>query len=385
MSRVVLMNPGPVMTAAEVRDALSGPDLCHREAEFSDLLTRVRHGLTKVCGGTGSHDTVVLTASGTGAVEAAIASAVPRDGVVLTLENGHYGERMHDIAVSHGIAVRRLAVPWGQPLDPADVAARLAAEPDVTHVTLVHHETSTAMLNDLTGIARVVADAGRSLVVDAVSSVGCEDVDVAAQRIDWLAGTSNKCLEGAPGLSFVTARTELLDALDGRSGRGYTVDLGRHHRAQSRALAPAFTPAVPTFYALDVALDRLRRETVAGRGARYGRLARVLRDGLGERGLDVHLALHERSCSLTSLTLPDGIGYAELHAGLRDRGYVVYASQEHLRDQAFRVATMGTLTEDEVHGFLGALDEVLDEHRQARWHRERRHTGRVPAQRTVAT
>ncbi|NKY38556.1 aminotransferase class V-fold PLP-dependent enzyme, partial [Cellulomonas septica] len=198
--------------------------------------------LTAVDAATGAviaTEVLAVTSSGTGAVEAAVASAVPPDGVVLTLENGHYGERMRQIAQSHGIPVRRFEVPWGRPLDARDVAARLATEPQVTHVTLVHHETSTAMLNDLAGIARVVADAGRSLVVDAVSSVGCEDVDVAAQGVDWLAGTSNKCLEGMPGLSFVTARADLLDALDGRPGRGYTVDLGRHHRAQARAGVPA--------------------------------------------------------------------------------------------------------------------------------------------------
>lgn len=387
MTRVVLLNPGPVMTADEVREALAGPDLCHREADFGGLLARVRHELTDLCGGTGTHDTVVLTSSGTGAVEAAVASAVPADGVVLTLENGHYGERMRQIAQSHGIPVRRFEVPWGRPLDAHGVAARLAAEPQVTHVTLVHHETSTAMLNDLPGIARVVADAGRSLIVDAVSSVGCEDVDVAAQGVDWLAGTSNKCLEGMPGLSFVTARADLLDALDGRPARGYTVDLGRHHRAQARAGVPAFTPAVPTFYALEVALRRLRAETVAGRRARYGRLADLLRAGLVERGFTVHLDPAERASSLTSLDLPPGLTYAELHAGLRARGYVVYASQEHLRDHAFRVATMGTLTEDEVRGFLAALDEVVAATPRTgpRHERERRHTGPSHAVAPVAT
>ncbi|KOV11998.1 aminotransferase [Streptomyces sp. XY511] len=357
--RLVLMNPGPVITDDRVRAALAGPDMCHREPEFSDLLTRVRHKTTLVAGGDDRHTSVVLTGSGTAAVEAAVSSAVPHGGGLLVIDNGHYGERFRHIADAHGIRAHRLELGWATPVDLDAVDRALAADPGLTHVGVVHHETSSGMLNDVAAVTRIAHAHGREVVVDAVSSIGAERISLAADGVDWLAGSANKCLEGAPGLGFVSAARTSFEALAGHPRRGYYLDLHRHYAAQEKAQAPAFTPAIPGFYAFDAALDLALAEGWEARHARYTALARRLRDGLEALGLEILLPPGQRAASLTAVRIPDGCGYAELHGGLRAEGFVIYSAQEQLAADFFRLSTMGQMTQRDIDRFLTVLTRIL--------------------------
>ncbi len=353
--RTVLMNPGPVVAAERVRAALGGPDLCHREVEFTELMNRVRDRVTRICGGGREHTSLILTGSGTAAVEAVVTSVVPADGALLTLDNGHYGRRMHDIAVAHGLRSERLVFGWANPIDLDAVDRALAADPGLSHVAVVHHETSTGMLNDIAAVTRVAHRHGREVVVDAVSSVGAEDVDLVRDGIDWLAGSANKCLEGMPGLAFVAGRRTAFAALDGHPRRSYYLDLARHFTAQEMSATPAFTPAVPTFYAFDTALGLALEEGVRARGDRYRALVRVLRDGLQRLGFTLLLPPEHRAVGLTVVRLPPGVSYDDLHAPLKAAGYVVYAAQGPLAESCFRLSTLGALTAEDITGFLDAL------------------------------
>ncbi|MFF1837835.1 pyridoxal-phosphate-dependent aminotransferase family protein [Streptomyces sp. NPDC058231] len=358
-ARLVLMNPGPVMTDGRVRDALGGPDLCHREPEFSELLARVRHRTTLVAGGDDRHTSVVLTGSGTSAVEAAISSAVPADGGLLAVDNGHYGERFSHIARAHGIRSHRLELGWGNPADPAAVDRALSGRPGLTHVGLVHHETSSGMLNDVAALTEVAHSHGCEVIVDAVSSIGAERIGLAEDGIDWLAGSANKCLEGAPGLGFVSASRTAFEALAGAPRRSYSLDLHRHYLAQEKAQAPAFTPGVPAFYAFDTALSLAVAEGWEARNLRYRGLARQLRDGLEELGLEILLPPEQRAAGLTAVRIPGGWSYSELHEGLRAHGFVIYAAQEQLARDYFRLSTMGCMTEGDIGRFLLVLRRLL--------------------------
>lgn len=353
------MNPGPVMVDERVRAALTGPDLCHREPEFSALMTRVRERVVEVCGGTrDEHAAVVLTGSGTSAVEAALSSVVPDDGGVLVVENGHYGERFSELADLYGLRSARVDFGWSQPVDLERVAEALSADPGLTHVAMVHHETSTGMLNDVAAVARVARAAGCATIVDAVSSVGAERLHLADDGLDWVAGSASKCLESVPGLGFVCGRRDGFAALDGVRRRTQYLDLRRHFAAQVEAEAPAFTPAIPAFYAFDVALELALEEGVAARGERYRRLADRLREGVRRLGLTLLLDPAERAASLTAVRLPDGLSLAELHDGLKDAGFVIYAAQGPLSGDFFRLSTMGVMTERHIDGFLDALARV---------------------------
>ncbi|MCQ8773903.1 2-aminoethylphosphonate aminotransferase [Streptomyces sp. KLMMK] len=354
----VLLNPGPVNVHERVRAAMTYPDVCHREPEAAALMRRTRAKATAVCGGDENHTSVLLAGSGTAALEAAVSSVVPRDGKILVLDNGNYGERIHRIVTVHGIPEHHLEFGWMNPMDPAAVDAVLAADPQITHVGMVHHETSTGMLNPLREIGEVVARHGRSLLVDGISSVGAEEFDMAADHVDWLVGTANKCLEGLPGVSFVCARRDRLEALADVPSRTFYLDLHGHYVAQDKVGAPLFTPAVQVMYAFEEALDLMLAEGVGERIARYTDFARRLRAGFAERGLRFLLPEEQMSTSVTNVHVPDGVRYADLHDLLKDEGFVIYGVQEQVGN-VFRVANMGQLATDVPDVFLAALDRVL--------------------------
>ncbi|MGW4309646.1 pyridoxal-phosphate-dependent aminotransferase family protein [Streptomyces californicus] len=357
--RVVLLNPGPVNVHDRVRAALAGPDECHREPESQALLGTVGGKITEVCGaGRDSHATVLFTGSGTAALEAVLSSVVPADGRLLVLDNGHYGERLLRIADVHGIATVRLEFGWAVPLDLDAVDQALAADAGITHVAVVHHETSTGMLNPLRELGPLVARHGRSLIADAISSLGAEDLDVVRDHVDWCVGTANKCLEGMPGISFVCAPRERLEALAHVPARTFYFDLSANYRAQVVKGSPQFTPAVQVLRALDAALDLTLAEGVAARTARYAARAAEIRAGLEERGIELLLPPERRAGSITNAHLANGMTYDELHDGLKEHGYVIYATQEKSAG-VFRLANMGQLTGEDIAGFFRAFDEVV--------------------------
>ncbi|WP_085695364.1 MULTISPECIES: alanine--glyoxylate aminotransferase family protein [unclassified Pseudomonas] len=357
--RQVLMNPGPVTTQERVRLSLAGPDQCHREPEFAALMTAVRQKITQVSGGDDRYASVVLTGSGTAAVEATMASVIPDGGTVLIIDNGHYAERLHDIAKIHAIASVRLTLGWSVPVDKELIDRTLRENPGVTHVAVVHHETSTGMLNDIVGLAAIAHRHGCKMIVDAVSSLGAEPIDQSRDGIDWLIGSAGKCIEGMPGLSFVCALKADFASLKAHKARTFYLDLHRHFTAQETSNAPAFTPAVPLFYALDTALDLLMAEGVAERNSRYRRLATRLRDGLTRLGLSILLAPEHRAVGLTTVGLPEGVHYADLHPVLKSAGYVIYTAQEHLANRFFRLSTMGCMSAEDIDGFLETMAQFL--------------------------
>lgn len=356
----ILLNPGPANTSAAVRRALLMPDLCHREAECFEMMRRCRQELVRLAGLPPDWAAVLLTGSGTSAVEAALAAAVPPGRSLLVVVNGVYGDRMARIAAAHGIPVERLTCDLFTPVAPADVDRALAAHPEVSHVALVHHETTTGLLNPLGEVARVAAARGRRLVVDAVSSLFGERLDAGQEPIDFLAASANKCLQGLPGVAFVLARRRALDGLAGRPPRTVALDLHGHFTSQEQDSTP-FTPAVQVLHATEAALDELAREGVANRIARYAENARVVRKGLTALGLEILVPEPWRSNILTTFRLPAGVGYDALHDAMKRRRYIIYAGQGDLRTYAFRVANMGTLTPDDMAGVVAAFTAAFAE------------------------
>ncbi|HET8956372.1 MAG TPA: aminotransferase class V-fold PLP-dependent enzyme [Solirubrobacterales bacterium] len=356
----VLLNPGPVNVDPEVRRALNYPDVCHREPEVAALMSATREKIARVCGGSEDHIGVLITGSGTAALEAAFASIVPPDGRILILDNGHYGKRLREIVAAHGVPSQGLEFGWTNQFDLGLIDRTLAAEPAITHVGMVHHETSTGMLNPLREVGELVARHCRSLAVDAISSLGSEALDLRVDHIDWCVGTANKCLEGLPGISFVCAPRSKLRELGDWDPRGYYLDLHRHFIAQEDDEAPAFTPAAQILYAFDRALDLALAETPAGRGRRYRERADELRACLDRVGLQPLLAAEEMANSVTVSHLPAEIPYAELHDALKQRGFVVYATQPQL-GPTVRIANMGCLTAQNMAHFTAALEQVVGE------------------------
>ena len=351
MTREILLNPGPVTLSERVRRALLRPDQCHREAEFAEMMLRIRTRLEAIYHERPvAHDAVVLTGSGTCAVEAMVASLVPREGTALVAANGVYGERIAAMLSAQGKPHRVVRSEW---LDPIDVAAvgdalgrgRFAA------VIAVHHETTTGRLNQLDELGRKCRVAGVPLLLDAVSSFGGEGIDWTGWNLGAVAATANKCLHGVPGIAFVIADRVLLDARRGSSPSLY-LDLQRSHEEQKTGFSP-FTHAVHACFGLDEALDELsdgggwqpRRDLYRRRTAR-------VRNGLAVLGIEALLPERDGASMLTSFRLPDGTSYVALHDRLKRAGFVIYAGQGHLAGGIFRIATMGEIADADLDRLL---------------------------------
>lgn len=357
MQQYILLNPGPVNVSPRVRQALLRGDLCHREAEFSDLLTAVRTKLLQAFAPEG-YTAVVVSGSGTLAVEAMVASALVEGGKLLVINNGVYGDRMRQMAEAHRIPTVELAYAWAEAPNSEQIESALRDDPAIAAVALVQHETTTGLLNPVTEIGRTVRQQGRLFLLDAVSALGGEDLNVVRDSVDLCACTANKCIQGQPGVAFVLVRNEIMAVMQDYPRRSLYLHLPLHWKAQERRSVP-FTPAIPAWYALDAALDELLEETPAGRVERYRLAARFLRNGFAELGLAFLLPPELRSNSLTSLVLPQDVSYPRLHDGLKQRGFVIYEGQGKLRTDIFRVANMGHLTLDDFQRFLDALTDML--------------------------
>ena len=357
MKRPLLLNPGPVTLSERVRNSLLLPDLCHRESEFYDLQDEIRQRLLGVYGlDPATWSAVLLTGSGTAAVEAMLSSLVPAEGRLLVVENGVYGERMTNIAQRHGIACEVVRQEWTAPMDLDAVRKRLQAQPAITHVAAVHHETTTGRLNALNELAALCSEYGVALLADTVSSFGAESIDFSQPGFAAAAATANKCLHGVPGACFVIVRRA---ALQGAAARTLYLDLASWSRAQDQRGTP-FTPSVHAYYALREALREFADEGgLAARQAKYTALAGQGADGLAALGGKPLLPAAQSSVVLRAYHLPAGLSYAPLHDGLKAKDFIIYAGQGVLASTLFRISTMGALGAADMTRLLDEVRSLL--------------------------
>ncbi len=348
---MILLNPGPVNVSPRVTAALGRGDLCHREPECAALLARIRARLLEAFAPGGGFAAVLLTGSGTAAVEAAVTSVCSPRGRLVVVSNGVYGERIAAMAAAARVAHTVVASPWTSAPDPDDVERALGA-PDVEAVAVVHHETTTGLVNPVAEIARRARAHGKLVLLDAVSGLAGDPLDV--DGCDLIVGTGGKCIQGFPGIAFVLARADVLARLATYPRRSLYFSLATYVEQPM-----PFTPAVQVAYALDEALAELLEETVGGRIARYAAAAGLLREGFARLGLACVLPPALRSNTITSLRFPAGRTYAALHDALKARGFVIYEGQGWFAREAFRVANMGALGREDFERFLVALGEVL--------------------------
>ncbi len=360
-ARKILLNPGPVTTTDTVKSALVVPDICPREAEFGAVVAAVRRKLLVVADGDpGLHTAVLIGGPGTAAMEAAIGSLVPKDGRVLIIENGAYGERAVEIAATLGVPAAVWHLPWTARPSPGELSAQLDGPGGpFTHLFWVHHETTTGLLNPLRSFGRLCAARGIVSIVDAMSSFGGMPLSLRADRIDFVISSANKCLEGMPGISFVIGRTGGI-AQSANAGRIYSLNLWRHWSAQEQTRQFPFTPPVQVLYALDRALDEALTETVAARSARYRRCYETMLDGMLALGFEPLLPRELQSGLLTAFRVPDAreFSFSDFHDFLYARGITLYPGKLP-GTETFRVANLGALTLDDLRSFLAATRDYL--------------------------
>lgn len=361
---MLLLNPGPVTLTERVRNSLLQQDLCHREGEFFDLQDEARARLL------GVYDldpqewaAVLMTGSGTAAVESMIASLVPEDGRLLVIENGVYGERIAQIAKQYRIDFEIARHDWMSAPDFHAIVNRLdAAQKRFTHVAVIHHETTTGRLNDLGKLADACVERGVGLLVDAVSSFGAEAIHFAHAGLAAVAATANKCLHAVPGAAFVIARQ---GAIEQATSRTYYLDLARLAKLQAQRNTP-FTPSVHAYYALVEGLRELEDQGGwTARHAHYRALAERAASGFASLGIVPALRGADSSVVLRSYRLPANLTYEQLHDGLKAQGFVIYAGQGGLASEIFRISTMGNIEAVDIDRLVESVARLIGKVAQA--------------------
>jgi 2-aminoethylphosphonate-pyruvate transaminase len=356
---VILLNPGPVNVSERVRQALTKPDLCHRESEFTELLYSIQGKLLKafVPGAEAEYAAVLITGSGTAAVESALMSSIPHGKRILIINNGVYGERLSQMVGLHRLGVSELKYEWTARPDPERLRLALRQHPEVHGVAMVHHETTTGLLNPVKEIAEVVDSQNRVFILDAISALAGETIDIAGSHMYMVSGTANKCIQGLPGVSFVLVRKGFLERMRTYPKRSWYLHLTHYVDNEGRGTVP-FTPSVQVYYAFNEALSELLEEGVAKRIQRYKKMAGLIRTRMAAMGIKSVLTSELQSNSITAFYLPEGMTYKTLHDCLKAQGYVIYSGQGNLENKIFRVANMGALTEAQFSGFLDAFEEA---------------------------
>ncbi len=359
----LLLTPGPLTTSRSVKEAMLR-DWGARDGEFMAMNARVRSRLVELAGGAGTHEAILIQGSGTFANEGVIGTFVPRDGKLLILINGAYGRRIRQIAQMVGRAHSVLEWPEDTAVDPAAVAAALAADPEITHVSMVYCETTSGVLNPLAEVAAVVAAAGRRLLIDAMSAFGALPCDAQGIRYDALVSSFNKCLEGVPGVAFAICRREALEeAARHRSVHSHVLDLIDQWRYMERTGQWRFTAPTHVIAAFDRALSEHAAEgNVEGRGARYRRNCQVLVEGMRALGFGTLLADVVQAPIIVTFHTPSDPrwDFEAFYDSLRRRGYVIYPGKLTKAD-TFRIGCIGRISETDIRGALEAIRTTLTE------------------------
>ncbi|HWA95887.1 MAG TPA: 2-aminoethylphosphonate--pyruvate transaminase [Terracidiphilus sp.] len=356
-----LFTPGPLNTTETVKAAMLC-DMGSRDPEFLRVVREIREQLLEIAGVADTFEAVLMQGSGTYVVESVISSAIPRNGKLLALVNGAYGRRIAQIAKIHGIDTVVLELPENRKFTSADVKQKLAETPGVTHVAVVHCETTTGILNAIEEIGQVAADAGAVYFVDAMSSFGAVDIDFAAAKIDFLVSSANKCIEGVPGFGFVLARRARLLELKGRA-RTLSMDLYAQWAGAVSDGQFRFTPPIQTLLAFHQALKEFKAEGgVASRSERYRSNHEVLMHGMRGLGFQTYLKPDDVSYIITTFRYLDDpkFTYEAFYERLSDRGFIIYAGK--LTDEpCFRIGTIGQLYPKDMEALMENMRIVLEE------------------------
>ena len=355
----ILLTPGPLTTSRRVKEAML-VDMSTWDVDYNTIVQSIRRDVVKLAHGANHYSCVPMQGSGSFAVEAAINSFVPRNGKLLVISNGAYGDRITQIARYLQIPVHVLGFGETQAIDITAVADTLANNPDISHVAIVHCETTTGRLNPLKQLAEIVKGANRTLILDAISSFAGMPIDITALDIDILITCANKCLEGVPGFGMVLARNTLLQQ------QGHSTSLCMDLHEQWRCMEAnggkwRFTSPTHTVLALAEALKELYEEGgIDARAERYRENHRVLVEGMEELGFKCLLERRDQSPIITSFYNPQSADFqfTRFYNELKQRGFVIYPGKVS-KAECFRIGTIGAINSDNINQLLGAIEQCI--------------------------
>jgi 2-aminoethylphosphonate-pyruvate transaminase len=359
LGKQFLFTPGPVNVAANVRLAVSSDDICHREQDFDCLLSSIETKLLSLLQirKPELYRAVVITGSGTAANEA-ILSSVVGDGNILVLSNGEFGERLHKISLIHNSRTHLVQVPWGQAINLAVIEEYLQ-DHSIDVIAMVHHETCSGMLNSISGVGKLAKRYDALFVVDGVSSIGAEPINMEADNIDFCSSSSSKAIGSYAGLSFVVGRTQQFEKLKYHRAKTTYLNLATFYDFLKSSSQTPNTPGVPLFFALDQALSNILKEGVSNRHSTIKGKAKSLRDGMTKLGLKFVLEEKDMCSMLTTVQLPEKLDIEKLRQKLREKSIIIYEGKGCYKGNSFQVGNIGELSNADIKFFLDCLKDIL--------------------------
>jgi len=349
--------PGPTPCPPEVLEAMGWPMINHRGPEYKKMLYEVTDELKQVF--QTRNDIYILTGSGTGGLEAAVVNVLSPGDKILSVSIGVFGDRWANIAKTFGADVVSLNFEWGKAADPEAVAKAIKENQGIKAVLVTHNETSTGVTNDLEAISKVVKDARKLLVVDAISSLSSIDLPVDKWDCDVVVTGSQKGWMVPPGLAMVSISSEGWKAFEKAKMPRFYWDFGKAKSYLERGENP-WTPAVSVVFGLSVALKMMLKDGIQNIFARQARIGQLTRDGIKALGLSIFADEKYASNTVTAVAIPEGVDAKKLRQLMQsEHGIVLAGGQQHLDGKIFRIGHLGLVTEEEIRELLAALKETL--------------------------
>ena len=357
----LLLTPGPLSTSKTVKAAML-KDWCTWDDDYNNIVQDLRRRLIKLVGAGSEHYTsVLMQGSGTFSVEAMIGSAIPKDGRLLCIANGAYGQRIAQIAKVLNIDfILQDSTELGS-VDLNLVEKNLSENTDITHVIVVHCETTTGMLNPIADIAKLAKAHGKTFMVDAMSSFGGIEIDLAALEIDFLVSSANKCIQGVPGFGFIIAKKDKITECKGNA-RSLSLDVYDQWQAMEAGNGKwRYTSPTHVVRAFHQALIELEEEGgVAARQARYTSNQKILVEGMEKLGFKTVLPKELQSPIITGFISPDSDEYdfKSFYTAIKAKGFVVYPGKVTDMD-SFRIGNIGEVYQEHIEALLKAIEESM--------------------------
>lgn len=357
-----LLTPGPLTTTDTVKNVMM-EDHCTWDVDYKEITQKIRRDLLKLAHVSEEEYTVVLMqGSGTFGVESVLTSAVGCEDKLLIIANGAYGERMEDIAKHAGIKYSILRFRYDENPDASVIAEALEKDSSITHVAMVHSETTSGILNDIASVANVVKEKDKVFIVDAMSSFGGVDIQVSELSIDFLISSANKCIQGVPGFSFIICRRNQIQMCEGKSV-SLSLDLYEQWKVMEKDGKWRFTSPTHVVLAFAKAMEELEAEGgIAKRSERYLSNNRMLINKMEKMGFRTYVDSKYQGPIITTFFYPENVNFDfnEMYSFIKARGYAIYPGK--LTDaETFRVGNIGEIYAEDIEKICCIFEEFLKE------------------------
>ena len=359
MNDILLMLPGPTTVHPRVLNAMSKAVVNHRGAKYGEILTETTELMSKVF--QTPNKSYLLTGSGTASMEAAVANTVAPGEKILNVVGGKFGERLLKISETHGIDAKELAVEWGTAVDPKLIAEALDEDEEIKAVTVVHNETSTGVAAPIEEIGKVMKNYDALYIVDTVSSLAGDEVNVEKFGIDVCFTGSQKCLAAPPGMAAITLSDEAWAAVDKVETNTFYLDLKAARKSGDKVPPQTpYTPSVSLTYAMNEALKMIMEEGLDARVARHHKAAKASVAAVKALGLELFADEAVSSATVTAVKMPEGITDDQFRGTTRDKyGVELAGGQDHLKGNIFRIGQMGNISYKELVQTFAAIGMTL--------------------------